>query len=286
MKKINWSEIDRLRAGLATPRLEINQAEGEEIKLLTYDFNNRERFPKPLSQVELIHITDTQIGSKGFMRKKFRHYRDWILSSPQRFVLLGGDIVNANTIISIGNPYDDTGEPIDQVDEAVEELQPLADANRLLGYVGGNHERRTIKTFGDCGRLIARCLQVPYSRGVQLIECYFGKHAPFVVALWHGGGAARTKGAKAQMLHRFMMQYDAHLYLVGHVHDAIIIPDWRMRRVDGKIRQMKIMGIVSSSFQAFWNSYAEVYAMTPSDTMMGRVILYPDSPSAWEATLR
>jgi hypothetical protein len=284
MPRPDWRAIDALRADLRTPRLQVDQQEGDECKLLSYDFNDRQRFPKSLPQVELIHITDMQVGAKNFMRSKFLKYRDWILSVPQRFVLLGGDIVDAATILSIGSPYDNTGEPIDQVDEAVEILEPLASAGRLLAYVGGNHERRTVKTFGDCGRLIARALKVPYSRGVQMIDIHFGKHAPFKVSLWHGGGASKTKGAKTQMLHRFMNQGDSQLYLVGHLHDALVIPDWRQQRYRGKIRLEKIMGVMSSSFLAYWNSYAEVAALTPSDTMMGRTIL--DPTGSWEVTLR
>lgn len=284
LMKTDWAKIDELRENLVSPRLRIDQQEADQVKLVSYDFNDRKRFPKPLSSVELIHITDMQLGSKGFMRSKFLKYRDWILDVPQRFVLLGGDIVDAATILSVGSPYDNTGEPIDQVEEAIDILMPLAKAGRLLGYVGGNHERRTSKTFGDCGRLIAKSLQVPYSGGVQLIDIHFGKHKPFKISLWHGGGSAQTKGAKAQMLHRFMQKADSYLYLVGHLHDVVLLFDWRQHRVEGKIKLQKIAGIMSSSFLAYWNSYAEVAAMSPSDTMMARTILTPDG--GWEVTLR
>lgn len=284
MSDTNWQVIDELRSEFATPRLRIDQQEGAEVKLLSYDFDDKKRFPKPLARVELIHITDMQVGSKNFLHAKFIKYRDWILSVPNRFVLLGGDIVDAATLLSIGSPYDNTGEPIDQVDEAVDILRPLATHFRLLAYVGGNHERRTVKTFGDCGRLIARALNVPYSRGVQLIDIYFGEHKPFKISLWHGGGHARTKGAKAQMLHRFMNQGDSQLYLVGHLHDSLVLPDWRQQRERGKIRLTKVMGVMSSSFQGYWNSYAEEAALTPADTMMGRVVLEKDGK--WETTLR
>jgi hypothetical protein len=284
VKKSDWQQIDSLRDRLATPRLHVNQQEAEEVKLVAYDFDDKKRFPKTPAQVELIHLTDLQIGSKGFQRARFLKYRDWILSTPTRYVFLGGDIIDAATVISVASPYDNTDEPLDQADEATELLQPLADAGRLLGYVGGNHERRTIKTFGDAGRIIARNLQVPYSRGVQLIDIRFGEHKPFRVSLWHGGGSARTKGAKAQMLHRFMHQADSQLYLVGHLHDVVLLFDWRQARIGNKIKLQKIAGVMSSSFQGYWNSYAEVYAMSPSDTMMARTVLEPDG--RWEVSLR
>jgi hypothetical protein len=153
-----------------------------------------------------------------------------------------------------------------------------------LAYVGGNHERRTRKTYGDCGLEIADRLGVPYSCGVQLVDIHFGKHRPFTVALWHGRGASRTKGAKAQLLDRFMGQNDSQLYLMGHLHDALVLPGWRQRRINGKIKLQKIMGILSSSFQGYWNSYAEEAGMAPAETMMGRAILEPNGH--WEVTLR
>lgn len=238
--------------------------------------------PKEHPKVELIHLTDLQIGAKSFNRRRFRSYRDWILSDPDRFVFLGGDIIDAATVLSKASPYENTAEPSEQVEEAVDELKPVR--GRILGYVGGNHERRTAKTFGDAGRLIATLLKIPYSRGVQNIDIAYGKHAPFKVSLWHGSGSAQTKGAKAQMLHRFMHQGDSQLYLVGHLHDVVCLYDWRQQRQDGKIVLKKIAGVMSSSFQDFWNTYAEVSMLSPSDTMMARCILGPKGD--WEVTLK
>lgn len=280
----DWAKIDALRAGLATPRLKVSHAEEQQVKLVSYDFDDRKRFPRVPSRVEINHLTDLQIGSKGFLRERFIDYRTWVLSSPSRFVVLGGDVIDAATVLSVASPYDNTEEPIDQVDTAVQLLEPLAERGRILGYVGGNHERRTTKTFGDAGRIIAERLGVPYSAGVQLIDIYFGKHQPFKISLWHGSGSARTKGAKAQMLHRFMHQADSQLYLVGHLHDVVVLWDWRQKRVDGRIKLQKIAGIMSSSFQGYWNSYAEVYALSPSESMMGRCVL--DRDGGWEVALR
>lgn len=250
-----------------------------EYKLVSY------RFPTSKFQsIELIHITDTQIGSKYFMKKRLNEYIDWILSVSNRFVFLGGDIIDAATVLSVASPYENEEEPQGQAFTAVNILRPLREANRILGYVGGNHERRTGKTFGDCGTLISKLLEIPYSRGVQLFNIYFGGHEPFKVSLWHGTGCARTKGAKLQMLHRFMGQADSQLYLVGHLHDVVATYTWRQVRTRNRLKLVKVAGVMSSSFQSYWNSYAEVAALDPSDTMMARTILEPNG--RWETTLR
>lgn len=281
---MSWREIDELRSKLATPRLAVKHLEGEQVKLVSYDFNDRKRFPKPLSSVEILHLTDLQVGSKGFMRERFIEYREWMLSEPNRFGLLGGDLPDAATVLSVASPYDNTAEPMYQVREVVELLEPLADKGRLLASVGGNHERRTRKTYGDCGVEIAQRLKVPYSSGVQLINIYYGKHNPFTIALWHGRGSSQTKGAKANVLYDFMNKFEAQCYFMGHLHDSVILPHTRARVIDNKIKFLKVIGVMSSSFQCYWNSYAEESLMAPSSTFMGRAILEPNGH--WEVTIR
>lgn len=280
----DWQAIDSARSELLAPRLRVNQQEADEVKYVSYDFNDSARFPQAPPRVELMMLTDLQVGHKGFRRDRFLEYRAWLLAEPFRFVFLGGDIIDAATVLSVQSPYENTDEPARQLDEAASLLEPLAGAGRLLGYVGGNHERRTIKTFGDAGRLLARELQVPYSRGVQLIDIDYGRNKPFKVSLWHGGGAARTAGAKMQMLHRFTQQADSHVYMVGHCHDFMLKFDWRQQRVGGKIKLQKIAGVMSSSFLGYWGSFAEVAGLSPSDVMMARVVLEPSG--SWEITAK
>jgi hypothetical protein len=285
VKSIDWQAINEARAAIEAPRIDVRFNIEDQVKRVAYDFNDTKQFPKSLTRVEIIHITDLQIGHKNFNRDRFVEYRSWILSKPNRFVLFGGDLIDAATKLSIGSPYENNWEPQGQVKVAVNLLKPLTEAGRVLGSVGGNHERRTSATFGDAGVLISDHLKIPYSAGVQLIDIQLGDHNPFKISMWHGGGSAKTKGAKAQMLHRFMQQHSSHLYLVGHLHDCIVIPDWRIERDENDgLKQVKIMGIMSSSFMSYWNSYAEIYALSPSETMMGRVVLTPDGK--WEATLR
>ena len=90
MKSTDWVQIDRLRDSLRAPRVDVTHAEDDQVKLVSYDFDDKKRFPDRPTQIEILHLTDLQYGSKGFQRKKFLQYRDWILSSPNRFVLLGG----------------------------------------------------------------------------------------------------------------------------------------------------------------------------------------------------
>jgi hypothetical protein len=252
---------------------------GDEYKYVTAKFSTK-KFP---DRIEILHLTDVQYGHKCCNVPKFIQYRDWILAEPYRFVFFGGDMVDAATALSIASPYENTEEPQGQVYRFVELAMPIR--HRILGYVGGNHERRSSKTFGDLGHLIATLLKIPYSSGKQFVDIHYGKHNPHKNSLWHGGTGSRTKGAKAQMLHRFMTQGDSHVYWVGHLHDVMLLGDCRERRGEaGEIAVEKFRGVMSSSFLDHWGTYAEVAGMPAGDTNMWRLILEPNGK--WELTDR
>jgi hypothetical protein len=238
--------------------------------------------PKKFKTLELLMLTDVQWGSITCKEDRVKEFLDWILAVPNRFVFFGGDMIDAATVLSVGSPYENKYEPKEQMLRFIETFARIR--HRVLGYVGGNHEQRTSKAFGECGSLIATLLRIPYSAGKQLIDVHFGQHQPFKVDLWHGGGAARTKGAKAQMLHRFMQQGDSQLYLCGHLHDVVLLFDWRQQRKGNDIHLEKIAGCMSSSFLEFWGGYGERMGLAPSDTMMCRCVLDPSGH--WEVTLR
>jgi hypothetical protein len=236
--------------------------------------------------IEILHITDVQFGHQMCRTDRLLEYRDWILAKPNRFTLFGGDMIDAATALSVQSPFENLGDPQWQVYNFVQLVIPMR--HRIIGYVGGNHERRTAKgsVFGDAGKLIATLLGVPYSSGQQFVDIYYGDHQPFKNSLWHGGGAARTKGARAQMLAKFMEQGDSHMYWVGHLHDVVMLGSQRVKRdpVVGHLEFEKFSGVMSSSFLDHFGTFAEVSGMAPNDLNMWRVVLEPNGK--WELTLR
>ena len=252
---------------------------GDESKYITVKFDPK----KYKDGIEIIHITDVQYGHLACDVGKFKEYCEWILSEPNRFVFFGGDMVDAATVMSIASPYENTEEPQGQVYRFCELANKIR--HRILGYVGGNHERRSSKTFGDLGHLIATLLRIPYSSGKQFVDIHYGEHKPFKNSLWHGGTGSKTKGAKAQMNHRFMTQGDSQVYWVGHLHDVLMIGDVREARgKDGVIVPEKYCGVMSSSFLEHYGTYAEVAGMPAGDCQMWRLVLEPDGK--WMMTLR
>lgn len=240
---------------------------GEQSKYVAYEV------PDSFDEIELLQITDVQFGHRECKYKRVVEYRDWVLAKDNRFMLWCGDNVDAWAMWSPGTPWDQLFDPMSQVMRFVEVWAPAR--HRILGYVGGNHERRAIPGFGDLGTLIASLLRVPYSNGRQMIDPYYGEHDPFKITLWHGAGGARTKGTVAQILDRFMQHGDSQLYLMGHVHQALVMPTWKEVRQprSRKLKLMKSMGAVGTSFLETWGTYGEVAGYSSSDVMMARAIL-------------
>lgn len=262
-------------------KIQTSERYGEQSKYVSVRIDEAD--VRKWGKLELIQLTDIQFGHQACKIKRVLEYRDWVLSEPNRFVFMTGDNVDAATIFSPGTPYDNLFAPASQAYRFAEIFAPMR--HRILGYVGGNHERRAMPSFGDIGTLIAILLRIPYSNGRQYVDIHFGKHRPFKTMLWHGVGGAKTKGAVAQVVDRFMQHGDSQLYLMGHLHQGMVLPDWRERRSgDGKILLEKKMGAIGTSFLETYGTYGEVAGFKSHDVMMARAIL--DANGHWELTLR
>lgn len=252
---------------------------GEQTKYVVWDVPESLGF----KTLEIVQITDVQFGSISCKYDRVLEYRDWVLAKPNRYMIWTGDLVDAWAMWSPGRGFEQIGDPLSQVFKFCQVWAPAR--HRVLGYVGGNHERRAIPGFGDLGTLLAALLKVPYSNGKQLIDIYYGKHKPFKVSQWHGRGGARTKGTVAQVLHRFAAEGDSQLYLMGHLHQPMVIPGWKEKRgANQSVVNQKFVAALGSSFLETWGGYGEVAGYTGSDVMMPRTVLEPDG--RWEVTLK
>lgn len=245
---------------------------------LTWDFSNVD-----IDTLELLQMTDVQFGHKACDVETVDKYLAWVLAQGNRYILFGGDMVDAGHVQSKGSPFEQIGDPQQELWEFCRLFAPVR--HRVLGYVGGNHERRAIPTFGDIGKSIATILELPYSPGKQHIDIIFGDHKPFKISMWHGGGSGQTKGSIANGLVKFMNQADSQLYLLGHLHQAMVVQESREIRGKSKMVQQKIVGARGSSFLKHYGTYAEVImGANPQTIQMPRAVLERDGK--WELTLR
>lgn len=234
--------------------------------------------------IYVIQLTDLQFGHSLCNYRRVLEYRDWLLAAPNRFCVFTGDMVDAWALWSPGSPFEQLGDPQSQVFRFIETWAPAR--HRILGYVGGNHERRALPGFGDLGTLLATLLRIPYSSGRQFLDLYYGRHQPFKIVLWHGTGGARTKGTVAQVLDRFMREGDGQLYLMGHLHQPLILPMWKEFRDHARrqIEVRKCVGAVGSSFLETFNTYSEIRGYPASDVLMPCAQI--EASGRWQVNLR
>lgn len=260
------------------PTLKQSMVIDGQARRLVWDFSDVD-----IETLEILQVTDVQFGHKACDLETLNKYLAWVLSEENRYIVLGGDLVDAGHVQSKGSPFEQIGDPQQEVWSFCKLFAPVR--HRVLGYVGGNHERRSIPTFGDIGKSIATILELPYSPGKQHIDIIFGDHKPFKISMWHGGGGGSTKGTLANGLVRFMNQADSQLYLLGHLHQAMVVQESREVRGKKKMELQKIVGARGSSFLKHYGTYAEVILGTNAQTIqMPRAVL--ERNGHWELTLR
>lgn len=242
------------------------------------------RFEQSWPTLEIIQITDAQFGSRFCIVEKLIEFRDWVLARPNRFMVWGGDMVEAyNFLKSPGTPYEQIADPQSCIGAFVRLWAPAR--HRVLGYVGGNHERRHT-AFGDLGIFISNLLELPYALGRQHIVVYFGEHKPFKIALWHGSGSARTTGSIANLIERQTEMDDSDLFLMGHLHRSLTLDLTRVV-LDTEARGERVYtrwGAMGSSFLAHHGSYADVAGYKQRQVKMPLAVLRRDGK--WSLSLK
>lgn len=100
-----------------------------------------------LASVELYFAHDLHKGSAQFDDKKWTSFKREVLSSPNRFVVFVGDLMENATPSSKSDMFYQTMPPHEQKEWVSEQFRELKD--RIVGVTPGNHERnRSTRTCG------------------------------------------------------------------------------------------------------------------------------------------
>lgn len=205
-------------------------------------------YDRSLRYVNIAAFADLHVGSKEFSRRHFREWRDENLKDPFTYFLAVGDLIEA-----IG-PFDprftlDSVDPrhygkqgiIDaQEDDLCSELEPIAQAGKLIGVMMGNHEERVLNRTGhDPTKNIAEKLGVknlgmschihctlrPISNGDGRIG---GSRVVKIYAHHGWGGGTRTRGGDMTKVSRKPTEYVADIFFFAHSHQAWDDPHARL----------------------------------------------------------
>jgi predicted phosphodiesterase len=194
------------------------------------------RFPE-LGEIEVYGLGDLHIGSREFDKRAFKGIVQEILAKGNRYCVVLGDVVDNGLENSKTSPYSQLMTPHEQMDDAQELLQPLADGKRILGWTDGNHEQRTSKLADvDISKLLAERLGVSdeYRPGLCPLMLFVGDRKnhhtqppAYSVGITHGSSGGFTLGAGLTKAESFALANGFDVLVVGHSHKPSTAPSVR-----------------------------------------------------------
>lgn len=184
---------------------------------------------------------------------------EYILKREDTYMIGMGDYCDCALLNTLGEPYEAMFNPREQVDAITDLFQPLADKEKILGILTGNHERRVFRqTSFDPAEIIAKNLGVPYCDYSQFFKFKVRKHVYNIYAT-HGESRATTPGGKLNALLRLGNIAQADVYLMGHVHELFSIPRAKLM-IDNrhnKLTYKKSYFVLTGHFLNYKGTYAE-----------------------------
>lgn len=175
----------------------------------------------PGRTVKIWAVADVHIGAREADIDGFINFLSKIAQDEDSYLVICGDLVNNGIKDSLTNVYEEIMPPHAQIEKAVELLTPVAD--KILGCVGGNHERRSVKEVDLDPLYQVMCLlrkpelYRPNMAFVRVNMRNFGSstHDSFALMLVHG----KTENKK-RWLAQSVDGVDA--IISGHTHNGIV----------------------------------------------------------------
>lgn len=224
-------------------------------------------------QIKLLCLSDFHIGDELCNLKLIKDVLNDIKNSPNTFVILNGDLMDNAISSSVGDTYNASMTPTQQILYLCDLLEPIK--NQILCISSGNHEHRTKKESGiDLMRITAKQLGIEdrYSEGWWYLYLSLGmgnKHRPilYTISGIHGYSGGRKYGGKINALVEMSDKVIADIYVMGHTHtpimtrNSIYVPDYQHRSLVKKDKYY----LMTNSFLEY-GGYGERYGYTPSTT--------------------
>lgn len=184
-------------------------------------------FPE-FDNIIIIPLFDEHIGSATHIMERWVEAKKFLLETPNAFCIIGGDMMNNSIMGSVASPFDDVMTPTEQKEWLYEELKPLAEANKIICGVPGNHELRHHK-FTDSNPLYDVFCRLRIETLYRDSRCYLklyvgssgarGKGTVYTGVITHGTFTGKTGGLVLNKLSQFADYFEgADFIIVGHAH--------------------------------------------------------------------
>ena len=231
---------------------------------------------------EIVWTCDLHVGAATFDEKRALRHRDYIMSSPDRWTVDGGDDMENCLKSSVGNVYEQTMSPSQQGEWVEDYWLQVAEQGKLLGMLNSNHAYRSQKESDySPAKHLAKYLRVPFFGWSQVLRVKVGDNhqRSYYLFVTHGasGGCKASTRFNALIGLTDIVQ-GCDVYLMGHLHNALSFS--RQVQVPGKDSIMELtqwFGL-GGSFLGWNDSYGEMKLLPPTDSSMVSVKLYQSSP--------
>ncbi len=125
--------------------------------------------------------------------------------------------------------------------------------SQCIGLLVGNHEQSILdKHQDDLVRHLCTDVSVPYAGYQAFVVLKFHRSSRdqknYTLHCWHGAGAAQTEGARLMRLMRLVNEFQADIYLMGHLHTIAQYTPARLICDHGKIKAVNLIAAITGSW--------------------------------------
>ena len=176
-------------------------------------------------EIEVLPMSDLHIGDMNCDYKVILDRIEYIKTHDNVYCILDGDLMDTAIAGSVGDTYNASLQPMEQIKRCVKLFDPIKD--KILAVLPGNHEHRIQKVTGiDTTELMCAQLGIhtKYSPTTAVLFIRFGKEKHnrpicYTAYVTHGsGGGGRKEGGKINKLADLAMIVDTDIYVTGHTH--------------------------------------------------------------------
>lgn len=238
-----------------------------DFEIITQQFPERQT-------VKIYPICDVHLGAAEHKESEWADFCSRVLSEPDSYIILGGDLLNNAVKSSVSNIYEERLRPREQKKLMTEMLKPLS--SRILCMVSGNHERRSSKDVDDDPSYDIACkldFEDRYRENIAFLKIQMGiqqndgrTNPTYMLVVTHGAGGGMLTGGAVNRSERFGYVMDGcDALIVGHTHKpfvtqpAKIVIDAHNNKVS-----VKPFKVICSTSWLDWGGYAAQKMLTPS----------------------
>lgn len=205
--------------------------------------------------ITVVPLSDLHLGASNCMINEIKKIVKMICDNPNMYCTLGGDILDNGVLVGKNLGVFDGISPMKAINMAVEILRPLAENNKILGVISGNHESRSEKVT-DMNPLYMVCcelgIQDLYRSSLAIIMVNLGSRKStnqcYTILLHHGKGTAESALKKDKEFLGYFSGID--IEITGHTHQGRVTRDYTydVNKFAKKVTKRKRTYIVTNSF--------------------------------------